>query len=66
MEHPALRDDLARVEMPTPGALLALYVAGTSKLWRWVADVPAVTDDLTRVDFSAPRLVVSCCRDLGG
>jgi spermidine synthase len=56
MQHPAVRDDLARVETPTPGALLALYVAGRASLERWVADVPAVSDDLTRVDFSTPLL----------
>jgi spermidine synthase len=57
MDDPAIRDDLARVEMPTPAALLSLYVAGNAPLARWVADVPPVTDDRTIVDFSAPTLV---------
>jgi spermidine synthase len=56
MDHPALREDLRWVETPTPGALLALYVAGTQTLWKWVGEVPPVTDDLTRVDFSSPML----------
>jgi spermidine synthase len=56
MDHPALREDLLRVETPTPGALLALYVAGTEALRHWVEEVPPVTDDLTRVDFSTPML----------
>jgi hypothetical protein len=56
MRRPPLREELEKIGTATPGALLALYLAGPEQLWRWVESVPPVTDDHTRVDFSSPRL----------
>ena len=54
MRDPALAADLAAADVPDPPSLLALFVAGTDALERWVADAPPVVDDRTVVDYSTP------------
>ena len=55
MAEPAVRDDLAQVEVRTPGGLATLYALGGPALARFVETAPRHTDDRPRLEFSAPR-----------
>jgi len=55
MAEPAVRDDLAEVEVRTPAGLATLYALGGPALARFVAEAPRHTDDRPRLEFSAPR-----------
>ena len=55
MAEPAVRNDLAEVEVRTPAGLATLYALGGPALARFVADAPRHTDDRPRLEFSAPR-----------
>ncbi|PYQ04365.1 MAG: hypothetical protein DMF82_10835 [Acidobacteria bacterium] len=55
MVEPAIRDDLAEVEVRTPAGLSTLYELGGPSLARFVETAPRHTDDRPRLEFSAPR-----------
>jgi spermidine synthase/tetratricopeptide (TPR) repeat protein len=55
MAEPAVRNDLAEVEVQTPAGLATLYALGGPALARFVAEAPRHTDDRPRLEFSAPR-----------
>ena len=55
MAEPAVREDLAEVEVRTPAGVATLYALGGPPLARFVAEAPRHTDDRPRLEFSAPR-----------
>jgi spermidine synthase len=55
MAEPAVREDLAEVEVRTPAGVATLYAIGGPPLARFVAEAPRHTDDRPRLEFSAPR-----------
>ncbi len=59
MSSLALSEDLRRIEMGTPAAMLSHFIAGTEGVRRWVEGVRPVTDDWTFVDFSSARSPLS-------
>jgi len=59
MAVPAVRQSLAEVHLDDQYDLLSLHLLSEESLRRFVGDVPLVTDDRTRVDFSVPRSIYS-------
>jgi hypothetical protein len=59
MREGAVGEDLARLGLADPDALLGLFIAGPERTRAWVAGVPPVTDDRTVVDFSTPKALYS-------
>jgi spermidine synthase len=57
MAEPAVRNDLAEVEVRTPAGLATLYAVGGPALARFAAEAPRHTDDRPRLEFSAPRYI---------
>jgi len=58
-ELPAVRADLATIEIEDPFQFLRLFVFAGEQLEPFIRDVPIVTDDHTRLDFDSPRSVDS-------
>jgi len=57
MAEPAVRADLAEVEVRSPAGLATLYTLGGAALARFAQDAPRHTDDRPRLEFSAPRFL---------
>jgi hypothetical protein len=55
MRWPQVRQDLARLDVLEPAAVLGALVAGPDALGRYVADVPSNTDDNGYVEFRGLR-----------
>jgi spermidine synthase len=55
MAQPGVAEDLRKLELDTPEALMSLYLNGPSYLREFCGDVPPATDDKSVVDFTMPR-----------
>ena len=57
--NPRVRADLATIPVSQPFQLLNWFVMADHEVREWAGDVPLVTDDQTRLDFSVPRSIES-------
>jgi len=56
---PKVRADLASIHIDDPLEFLAYFVMAGDEVTAFAGDVPLITDDRTRLDFSLPRSVES-------
>ena len=59
LADPALAGATARVGLDDPADLAVLYVADGAALRAATADVPSITDDRPRLEFSAPAASIA-------
>jgi spermidine synthase len=50
--------DLAKISLATPQRLLSCFMMGEEQIHEFVKDVPVLSDDMPRIEFSAPRNLV--------
>ena len=56
-QRPGVREDLERVALREPFALLSLYVGGPAEMSRYAAGAAVQTDDRMALEFSGPSAV---------
>jgi spermidine synthase len=57
--EPRVRGDLASIGIDDPLEFLSYFVMGGDEVARFAGEVPVITDDRTRLDFTLPRSVES-------
>ena len=58
MSADGVREDLAKISLTGPQRLLSCFLMGEPQIREFVKDVPALSDDRPRIEFSAPRNLV--------
>ncbi len=55
MAADAVRRDLTKISLDSPGRLLSCFLLDEQQIKEYVKDVPLITDDRPRIEFSAPH-----------
>jgi spermidine synthase len=58
MSQDDVRDDLAKISLSCPERLLSCFLMGERQIKEYVKDVPFISDDMPRIEFSAPRNLI--------
>jgi len=58
MSADGVRDDLAKISLAGPERLVSCFLLGERQITEYVKDVPVISDDMPRIEFSAPRNLV--------
>jgi spermidine synthase len=58
MSADGVESDLAKISVAEPERLLSCFLMGERQIHEFVKDVPALSDDRPRIEFSAPRNLV--------
>ena len=58
MASDAVRSDLARISLDSPERLLSCFLMDEQRVKEYVKDVPVISDDKPRIEFSAPHNLI--------